>query len=81
MTYSHHPMTLVVLRLHHATEGEGKRVGVEVAARAVTDLVIGYQVEVPVDQPSFVVVLLWEGGATGVLADKGHTSAALLGNG
>jgi hypothetical protein len=38
-----------------------------VAARAVTDLVVGHRVEVLVGQPGWVVVLLREAGGASVL--------------
>jgi hypothetical protein len=52
----------------------------EVAAGAVTALVVVDGVEVLVDQPGWVV-LLWEAGDGGVLADKGDRCEVILGNG
>ena len=44
--------------VHHATQGEDDGVEGEIAGWAVADLVVGDRVEVLVDQPGPVVVLL-----------------------
>jgi hypothetical protein len=47
----------------------------------VADLVVGDRVEVLVDQPGRVVVLLREAGGAGVLAGQGDNRKVVLGIG
>jgi hypothetical protein len=65
----------------HASKGEDDGVEGEIAAWAVADLVVGNRVEVLVDQPGWIVVLLWETGGAGDFASKGDKREVILGIG
>jgi hypothetical protein len=54
--------------IHHAAQGEDDGVEREVAVRAVPYLMVGDRVEVLVNQPGWVGVLVREVCGTGVLA-------------
>jgi hypothetical protein len=67
--------------VHHAAEKEDNGVEREVAAGAVSDLVVGDRVEVLVDQPGWVVVLLWKAGGAGVTVGQGDNVEVIIGIG
>jgi hypothetical protein len=67
--------------VHHTTEGENNGVERAIAGWALADLVDGNRVEVLVDQPGLVVVVLREAGGACIRAGQGTNSKVVFGIG